>query len=178
MLYLSTLLQGHFIMIFTKPWVFDIIVAMIAWMGLKLLIIDTRIIKFIISRLVQVGVCGQPAQAAAGAAHAPRLQQQPGRRLRAWRRGGHRQQPRRDGRQLGRALDQRLLGPQHPGHEVTQVIPPPHGPHIQVSTHYLHIINATSTHYLHTIFTLSTHYFYSIYTLSTQYLHTIYTLSS
>ena len=77
MLYLSTLLQGHFIIIFTKPWVFDIIVAMIAWMGLKLLIID------IISRLVQVGVCGQPAQAGAGAAHAPRLQQQPGRRLRA-----------------------------------------------------------------------------------------------
>ena len=58
MLYLSTLLQGHFIMIFTKPWVFDIIVAMIACMGQKLLIIDTRIIKFIISRLVQVGVCG------------------------------------------------------------------------------------------------------------------------
>ena len=45
-------------MIFTKPWVFDIIVAMIACMGQKLLIIDTRIIKFIISRLVQVGVCG------------------------------------------------------------------------------------------------------------------------
>ena len=44
-------------MIFTEPFVFDIVVAMIAWMGLKLLIIETRIVKFIISRLVQVGVC-------------------------------------------------------------------------------------------------------------------------
>ena len=131
---------------------------MILWMGLKLkLIIDTKIIKFIISRLVQVGVCWQPAQAGAGAAHPHRLQQQPGRRLRAWWRGCHRQQPGRDGRQLGRALDQRLLGPTHPGHEVTQVIPPPHGPHIQVSTHYLHIIYATSTHYLHTIVLATSH---------------------
>ena len=116
-------------------------------------------------RLVPAGVCGQPAQAGAGAAHPPRLQQQPGRRLRARRRGGHRHQPRRDGaRGLGWALDQRLLGPPHPGPEVTQVLPPPHSPHIQVR-------------YLHAIYTLSTQYINIIYTLSEHCLHTIYTLS-
>ena len=49
--------------------------------------------------------------------------------------------------------------------------------YLPLSTHYLHIIYATSTHYLHTIYTLSTHYPHTIYTLSTHYLHTIYTLS-